>query len=28
MEPGDTLRLNLTNDNPDENPLRCPPMDG
>ena len=25
---GDTLRLNLTNDNPDENPLRCPPMDG
>lgn len=28
VEPGDTLRLNLTNDNPDENPLRCPPMDG
>jgi hypothetical protein len=25
---GDTLRVNLTNDNPDENPLRCPPMDG
>jgi FtsP/CotA-like multicopper oxidase with cupredoxin domain len=25
---GDTLRINLTNDNPDENPLRCPPMDG
>ncbi len=22
---GDTLRLNLTNDNPDENPLRCGP---
>ncbi|HYR10756.1 MAG TPA: carboxypeptidase-like regulatory domain-containing protein [Longimicrobium sp.] len=28
VESGDTLRLNLTNDNPDENPLRCPPMDG
>lgn len=28
VESGDTLRLNLTNDNPDENPLRCAPMDG
>jgi len=25
---GDTLRLNLTNDNPDENPLRCGPAKG
>lgn len=25
---GDTLRINLTNDNSDENPLRCRPMDG
>ena len=25
---GDTLRLNLTNDNPDENPLRCGPREG
>jgi hypothetical protein len=24
---GDTLRLNLTNDNPDENPLRCGPRE-
>jgi hypothetical protein len=28
VESGDTLRLNLTNDNSDENPLRCRPMDG
>ncbi|MBW3569939.1 MAG: carboxypeptidase-like regulatory domain-containing protein [Gemmatimonadetes bacterium] len=25
---GDTLRVNLTNDNPDENPLRCGPSAG
>jgi hypothetical protein len=24
---GDTLRINLTNDNPDENPLRCGPRE-
>jgi hypothetical protein len=25
---GDTVRINLTNDNSDENPLRCAPMPG
>jgi hypothetical protein len=28
IESGDTVRINLTNDNSDENPLRCRPMDG
>jgi hypothetical protein len=27
VRPGDTLRINLTNDNADENPLRCGPAD-